>query len=148
MTARVDTEGDESQIRALVAKWAEAVRNRNATALTSGFAPDVVMFDLIEPLRYAGKAAVAERAQQWLSSFKAPPGYEVRDLKVTAGDDVAFCHSLNRVVGTTHQGTQIDMWWRATVCFQKVEGNWVVTHEHSSVPFNMQSGEASLNLNP
>ena len=107
-----------------------------------------MVFDLIEPLRYAGAAAVKKRAEQWLVVLPGPIGYEVRELKITAGDDVAFCHSLNHVNGTTKQGQKIDMWWRATVCFRKVDGKWVVAHEHSSVPFDMQSGKASLGLNP
>jgi ketosteroid isomerase-like protein len=81
-----------------------------------------------------------------LSSFERPVGYEVRDLSITAGDEVAFCHSLNRVTGTTIGGKKIDMSWRATLCCRKIDGKWMVTHEHSSVPFDMESGKASLDL--
>jgi ketosteroid isomerase-like protein len=40
------------------------------------------------------------------------------------------------------------MFWRATVCFEKLNGQWLVTHEHSSVPFNMETMQASLDLKP
>ena len=40
------------------------------------------------------------------------------------------------------------MWWRATVCYRKLDGRWLVTHEHASVPFDAQSGQASLGLEP
>jgi ketosteroid isomerase-like protein len=40
------------------------------------------------------------------------------------------------------------MCWRATVCYRKIYGSWMVTHEHNSVPFDPQTGKASLNLEP
>jgi ketosteroid isomerase-like protein len=40
------------------------------------------------------------------------------------------------------------MWWRATVCYRKLDGQWMITHEHASVPFDAQSGQASLALEP
>jgi ketosteroid isomerase-like protein len=40
------------------------------------------------------------------------------------------------------------MWWRATICYRKVDGAWRVTHEHASAPFNVASGRASLDLEP
>jgi ketosteroid isomerase-like protein len=80
---------------------------------------------------------------------KGPPiTLEMFDLIITAGDDVAFCHSLNRINGTTTSGGKLNMWVRATVCLGKIEGEWMVTHEHTSVPFNTGSGMASLDLTP
>ena len=75
-------------------------------------------------------------------------GYEIRDLEITASNDVAFCHFLNHVTGTTNDGKQIDMWWRATAGFRKLAGQWMLTHEHDSVPFDMESGLASVDLQP
>ena len=65
-----------------------------------------------------------------------------------AGDDVAFCHSLNRVSGRTGDGVVVDMWWRATNGFRRIPGGWVVTHGHSSEPFDMTSGKALTDLQP
>jgi hypothetical protein len=31
-------------------------------------------------------------------------------------------------------GGQLDMLWRTTVCFRKIDGNWMITHGHNSVP--------------
>jgi len=138
-------ESTQSQIRRILDRWADAVRAKDSKALTANFAPDVVVFDLIDPLKYDGLEALKQRAAQWLSAFQGPVSYETEDLRITTGDDVAFCHSLNHVKGTTVKG-KIDMRWRATVCFQKIDGQWTVTHEHSSVPFNMETGQASLDL--
>lgn len=139
---------EEDQIRELVESWSTAIRIRDSEALVARFASSALVFDLIEPLQYIGAEAVRVRAEQWLSSFEGPLAYEVRDLNITAGDDVAFCHSLNGIRGTKRGGEKIQMWWRATVCFRKIASRWTIVHEHSSVPFDMATGTASLGLKP
>jgi len=92
--------------------------------------------------------SVRGRADEWFSSFQGPIGYQVRDLSITAGEDVAFSHHVYRVTGTLREGTSVEMWVRATVGYRKVDGAWMVTHAHNSVPFDVESGRASLNLEP
>ena len=38
------------------------------------------------------------------------------------------------------------MWWRATVCCRKLDGKWMISHVHSSVPFDTEIDKASLGL--
>jgi ketosteroid isomerase-like protein len=64
------------------------------------------------------------------------------------GDGVAFSHSLNHVSGTLADGRQRNMWWRETACYEKLDGTWMVTHVHDSVPFNSDTGKPSLELKP
>jgi uncharacterized protein (TIGR02246 family) len=139
---------DEARIRKLIEERVRAISAKDVDALMSAHAPDVVMFDALDPLRYVGSEAVRERAGQWLSWYQGSVGYEVRDLSVTAGDEAAFCHYLYRVSGTMTNGREVDMWVRSTVCFRKAEGAWVVAHEHTSVPFDAESGKASVTLKP
>jgi ketosteroid isomerase-like protein len=70
----------------------------------------------------------------------------VRGLSVTAGEEAAFHHYLYRVSGTMTNGSEVAMWVRSAVCFRKTGGARVVAHEHTSVPFNAESGKASVNL--
>ena len=86
--------------------------------------------------------------EEWFASFQGPISYETLDMNITAGDDVAFAHGLCHVSATKTDGRQLDMWWRSTVCFRKIDGNWMISHEHNSVPFDPKSGEASLDLKP
>jgi ketosteroid isomerase-like protein len=139
---------DEAQLRALIDERVEAVRAKEIDALMARHAPDVLMFDALNPLRYTGADAVRERAEEWFSWYQGPIGYEVRDLSITAGDGAAFCHYLYRVTGTMTNGREVDMWVRSTVCFRKIDGKWLVAHEHTSVPFDAESGKASVDLKP
>ena len=139
---------NEAQIRAIIDDRSKAVRAKDINGAVSHYAPNIRSFDVVNPLQYVGSDSSRKRAEEWFSSFQGPIGYELRDLSITASDDVAFCHSLNRVNGTLKDGGQLDMWWRATVCYRKIDGKWIVTHEHSSVPFDVETGKASLDLKP
>ena len=70
------------------------------------------------------------------------------EFEIAAGDDVAFAYGLSHVSATKADGGSLDMWWRATLCFRRIEGEWMAVHEHNSVPFNMENGQASLDLEP
>jgi uncharacterized protein (TIGR02246 family) len=138
----------ESQIRALIDDRVKAVRAKDVNGAISVIAPDVRSFDVVNPLQQIGLDASKKRAEAWFSSLQGAIDYEIRDLSISAGDDVAFSHGLSHVSATTRDGGQLDMWWRTTICFRKIDGKWVVTHEHNSVPFDPASGQASLDLRP
>jgi uncharacterized protein (TIGR02246 family) len=139
---------DEAEIRALIDTRVKAVRTKDVNMALSNIAPDILSFDVVNPLQYIGSDASRKRTEEWFSSFQGPIGYEIRDLSITTGDDVAFCHSLNQVSATKTDGKKFEMWWRATVGYRKIDGTWMATHEHSSVPFDVESGKASLDLKP
>jgi ketosteroid isomerase-like protein len=80
--------------------------------------------------------------------YQRPLGYEIRDLTLTVGEDVAFGHSLNRISGALKNGTRTGYWVRWTGCFQKIDGNWLIVHDQVSVPLDVESGRALLNLEP
>jgi uncharacterized protein (TIGR02246 family) len=148
MQPRTAKSNDETPIREIMNDQVEAIRAKDANRALSNYAPEVLAFDLITPLQYSGIEALRKRLEEWFASFQGPIGFEMRDLNITAGNEVAFCHSLNGVRGTKTDGEKIEMRWRATVCFLKIDGKWMVTHTHSSVPFDMKSGKASLDLKP
>jgi uncharacterized protein (TIGR02246 family) len=148
MTAGNGRTNAEAEIRALIEAQAEAISAKDVDGSVASYAPDVLLFDVVNPLRSTGSEGAHKRLAEWFASFQGPIGYELRDLAITAADDVAFCHGLKRVRAITAGGQRLDMWWRATICYRKVDGAWQVTHEHASVPFDAASGRASLDLEP
>jgi len=85
------------------------------------------------------------KEKNWMDAFamyQRPLGYEIRDLTLTLGDDVAFGHSLNRVSGTLKNGNRTDFWLRWTACFRKIDGNWLVAHDQVSVPIGERQSVA------
>jgi ketosteroid isomerase-like protein len=142
---------DEAQIRQMMVEQATAMRARDAAALVSRYAPETVKFDLTPPLQHSGpEVHDVTGLQSWFAGFDGPIDYEIRDLTVTAGEEVAFCHSLNRL-STTPRGapSSFTLWFRATVCLRKIDGTWRITHEHNSTPFYMDGSlRAALDLEP
>jgi uncharacterized protein (TIGR02246 family) len=140
---------DEARVRELIADWAAAVRAKDVDGVVSHYAADVVSFDLAPPLQYTGREALRKSLAGWFHTFQGPVGFEVRELTIAAGDEAAFCRSLNRITGKRTDGTETDVWVRATVGCRKVDGRWVISHEHASVPLYMDGSErAALDLKP
>lgn len=139
---------DEAAIRACIDARIAAVRAKDVDALMAGYAPDVVTFDMVRPLMNAGTGAVRKRVEEWFGSFGSAIDYQISDLHLSVSGDVAFGHNFTSVRGTTTQGNKVAMWFRETVGFRKIDGRWTVTHQHSSVPFDMATGKALLDLSP
>jgi ketosteroid isomerase-like protein len=134
---------DEEQIRAVIADRAAAMHDRDAERFVACYAPQITKFDLAPPLAYQGpEARDAEALRAWFASHPGGPvGYEIRDLAVTVGGDVAFCHSLTQLGGA--------LWFRSTLGLRRIGGAWRITHEHNSTPFYMDgSDKAALDLQP
>lgn len=112
------------------------------------FAPDIVSFDIVPPLRHKGTEAKRKNWMDVFTAYQGPLGYEIRELTITVGDDVAFGHSLNRISGTMKNGTRSDFWVRWTGCFRKIDGTWLIAHDQVSVPLDVESGRALLDLRP
>jgi ketosteroid isomerase-like protein len=145
------TRQDEAQIRQLVSGREVAMRARDAERIISSYPPDVVKYDLAPPLlRADADARDVNRLRSWFAGFDGPIEYEIRDLKIAAGGDLAFCHSLNRLSATPRgMGQPFSLWFRATLCLTKIEGRWSISHEHNSTPFYMDGSlRAALDLEP
>lgn len=70
--------------------------------------------------------------QTWEVFFTAPQGpisFVPSELQATASDDVAFASCLVHCEGTSAGPVDV----RLTVGLRKIDGVWIVTHEHHSV---------------
>jgi ketosteroid isomerase-like protein len=131
---------EEAAIKSEVDAIAEAVRTKDVNSFLSRCAPDVVIFDMLPPLKHEGMAAVRRNWDAALGRFQGSADYEVQDLEIEVDGSVAFCHCLARFGGTLRDGTHVSTWLRSTIGFQKFDDRWKVVHEHVSVPIEMDSG--------
>jgi uncharacterized protein (TIGR02246 family) len=149
MNTTSDKTIEEARIRDQLDGWTKALRAKDIEGVMSNYAPDIVLFDLIPPLQYRGEETCRTNWAEWFHTFQGSVGYEIADLRITSSNDVAFCHSLNRIHGERTDGEHTDVWVRATVGLRKRDGTWKITHEHYSVPFYMKPPfKASLDLKP
>ena len=130
---------NEDQIRELTQQWLKAVHARDAEAVMACYADDVIAYDLFTPTKVTGVGDYRKNYEMWFQCCQGPMNYEIKELDIVAGDEVAFCRSLNRMTGPNPEGKEEETWIRVTVCFQKQAGAWKVVHEHVSVPLDMES---------
>src|SRR5215831_6668407 len=139
---------DEAAIRQRIDELVEAIRAADLEGLKSIYAPDIVSFDVGPPLQHIGARAKWKNWEEAFTVFQRPLDYETRGLTITLDGDVAFAHGINRLTGTLKNGSRGGSWVRATLCFRKIDGDWLVVHDHASVPLDLESGRALLNLEP
>jgi len=139
---------DEAQIRQLWNDWAKAFRAHDVNAIMSLYTPDVVAYDIIPPLQYAGKDAYRKDYEEFLAQFDGPIDVEFRNLTIVAGDNVGYVYTLERLSGKLKNGQRMDMWVRCTSGVRKINGKWLDAHDHCSVPVDFASGKAALDLKP
>lgn len=139
---------EEAAIRQRIERLVQAIRAMDLEGLKPLYAPDIVSFDVQPPLQHVGAEA---KWRNWVDAFTAyqpPLGYEVRDLTITQGGDLAFTHGFGRLSGTLRNGNRAGFWVRWTACLRKIDGDWLVVHDHVSVPLDVASGRGVLNLEP
>lgn len=139
---------EETSIRQMLADFTLAMQAKDVERIMSYYAPDLVAFDLMPPLRFQGRDEYRKAWEIGLDMMKGPWTFEQRDLKVQVSGDLAFCHALNHAAGESRDGKSMDGWMRWTCCLRKVNGKWQIVHEHNSVPIDMESDKAEWNLKP
>jgi ketosteroid isomerase-like protein len=112
------------------------------------YAPRIIYFHLVPPLRYVGAAALRSRFSHWFEGWKSPIGMEMHDLNIWVSGDVAGASMLLRASGTRMDGREVGYWVRTSNCCQRSNGKWLMIHEHVSLPVDFASGSAVMDLVP
>lgn len=138
------------EIREVIESKAALLQKGDASAVMAHYAPRFVEFTLAPPLRQAGDGRDPAPLTAWMATFEAPPRRTVTELEITADGDVAFATSLDCLTAVPRGATEpFTLWFRVTLGLRRIDGRWLVTHEHESVPFEMDgSFRASTGLTP
>lgn len=125
---------DEMQIRALIERWAKAVRDENRAGIRADHDPDILMFDVPPPFLSRGIEAYMATWEMFLSCTEKPVTLDFHDINITAGQDVAFATAIGRCVNITPNGEREKLEFRLTMGLRKFDGQWRILHEHHSLP--------------
>jgi uncharacterized protein (TIGR02246 family) len=138
--APVDTSAqDQAAIRVLEDKFAAAFNARDSNAIMALYSSgdDLVVFDSVPPRQYTGWDAYKKDWDDTFAMFPGPVQFQVSDLVVTVGGDVAFSHSIQSGTFTDKKGKKVALTVRVTDGYKKVNGQWLIAHEHVSIPVDM-----------
>jgi uncharacterized protein (TIGR02246 family) len=130
---------DESTIRSLVESWAAAVRKKDVPGILRNHSPSVLMFDVPPPLKSEGIDAYEKTWDLFFEWAPDPVVFDIQEMEVNAGHDVAFVTALMRcsVREKTAQYEPLD--FRLTMGLRKIDNQWIVLHEHHSIPATDQA---------
>jgi ketosteroid isomerase-like protein len=126
------TQADETQIRDLIKNWERSVNAKDINGVLAGHSNDILLFDVVEPIQSKGiDAYKVSWEQQFFPWYGDDGAFKIDELKVFAGNDIAFCHGFIYCSGT-EKGQKVSLKIRLTVGLKKINGEWVVVHEHHS----------------
>ncbi|KAB1139775.1 SgcJ/EcaC family oxidoreductase [Streptomyces luteolifulvus] len=126
---------DETQIRILITKWAEAVHRGDLDGVLADHADDILMYDVPPP--HEGIRGLLPYAATWPPFFDWQAQgacFDIDTLDVTAGEDVAYAHALLRCGTPEELAEHPALRLRLTFGLRKERGRWTVAHEHHSFP--------------
>lgn len=142
---------DEQEIRALEERFAAAFRAKDVPAIMKGYAPgsELFVFDVTPPRQYVGFDAYKKDWEDFFAAFPGPVDtFEVQDLSIVTGDKLAYSHSIQPGIMTAKDGSKFNLTARVTDCYRKINGKWLITQEHISVPVDLNTGKPDLASKP
>jgi uncharacterized protein (TIGR02246 family) len=125
---------NEIEIHKIIENWAKAVRAEDIEGIVAHHSNDILLFDVPPPFQSKGMAAYRKSWEAFFAWFNDSGIFDLSELNITAGDDVAFCHGHLRCAGTGGNGKRMELMVRLTVCLKKINSKWMVVHEHHSEP--------------
>jgi ketosteroid isomerase-like protein len=134
MSANNNRTTDEAAIRELIESWAKAVRTKKINGILANHSPEILMFDVPPPIQSKGIEAYKKTWDLFFSWSHNPVVFDISEMNITAGNDVAFVTALMRCAGTEANGERIELEFRLTIGLRRIGGQWIIMHEHHSIP--------------
>ncbi|MBZ5610703.1 MAG: nuclear transport factor 2 family protein [Acidobacteriia bacterium] len=141
---------DEADIRALEKSYVDAFNAKDTKAMMAVYSPDesLVAFDAIPPRQYVGFNAYKKDNEDFVAAFPGPIKVEQIDWKIETDGTLGYGHGFLHAVLTDKDGKQLDSTVRMTDVYRKINGKWLIVHEHLSFPVDMATGKADLTSKP
>lgn len=146
VTTNADTA--RADVMAVLDSRVQACRAKDIDRLMSLYARGIVYYDIIPPHRFIGADEVRGNFLRWFGEYEGDIGLETHDLSVAVSGDVAFAHMLHPDSGQRRSGQNVTVWVRSTVCLQRTNDQWLITHEHISFPINPVDWSAVVDVGP
>lgn len=131
MDTRTD---DERTLRQLIADWSAAARRRDYEGVLAHHAPNILMFDVPPPFQSEGLDAYRKTWDLFFGAMADPPTFNFSDVRVKAGEDLAFATAHGTCLNREKDGAVTELHFRLTMCFERRDGQWLIVHEHHSLP--------------
>jgi ketosteroid isomerase-like protein len=139
----------EREIEHRLESYFDAFARGDLEEILGFIALDVVAYDMPPTLRNLGRDAYKESSEKWfISAFEFPIAYEMREQEIITTGDLGLVYGITHMTGRFKEtGEILSSWLRHTIGLQKISGEWIIIHEHVSVPVD-EEGMALKDLEP
>ena len=146
-TAHAD---DQADIKALEQRYVTAVKAKDIQAIMVCYVSDesLFVFDVYPPRQYVGAKAYQKDWEELFSTYPGPVELEMSDLSVMSEGNLGYGHNIQHWTGTDKEGKKAPFILRVSNGYRKINGKWLISHEHVSVPVDLATGKAELASKP
>jgi ketosteroid isomerase-like protein len=118
---------DLKNVTDLIRAWEAAVQKQDMAGALAHHSPDILMFDVPEPIQIRGLAEYQETWELFFANNEpGPASFRLHELQVIVDGSLAVAHSLLDAT---------DDKCRLTSVLSKIDGEWLFVHEHHSSPW-------------
>jgi uncharacterized protein (TIGR02246 family) len=140
-----------SKVQDVLENYKSAVYEKDAEKFLSAYAADVHIYDCWGNWECKGISSWRENVMKWFNGLMEEGNLlkvDFNDLTIEENTNVAFIHcAVSYVAYSEKSGEKLrQMTNRFTFCLKNVNESWLITHEHSSLPIDMQTGKGMFNL--
>ena len=124
---------DDAAVRRVIGDWYRAIVRCDLEGVVAAHTDDIVMFDVPPPER--GARGLTDYQATWPPFFEwlsSGASFEIDELEVAAGDDVAFAWAILRCGSEAEFRERPDRRLRLTLGLRRLDTGWVIEHEHHS----------------
>jgi ketosteroid isomerase-like protein len=149
MTTAEQSSTIEAQITQRMLDWREAFVAKDVDRMMSFYAEGdaFTAFDLMPPIEFTGGEQWRQGWVNFFAAFEGPFELELAGMQVHASGEIGFARAFVRLVGTMF-GETVDMWVRTTNCFRLIDDQWLMIHDHVSMPTDFATGKTLTTLSP
>ena len=139
------------KVQDILENYKTAIHEKDVEKFISMYAPEMHIYDCWGNWESKGISSWKENVVDWFNGLSEDDvllKVDFNDIAVEENLNLAFIHCA--VTFAAHQvesGEKLrQMTNRFTFGLKKVNESWVITHEHSSLPINMETGMGIFNL--
>lgn len=139
------------KVQDVLENYKTAIYEKDVEKFLFLYAPEIHIYDCWGNWECKGISSWKENVEVWFNGLSEDGvllKVDFHDLVVEENTYLAFVHCA--VTFAAHQvetGKILrQMTNRFTYGLKKVNGTWLITHEHSSLPINMETGKGIFNL--
>jgi uncharacterized protein (TIGR02246 family) len=138
------------QVQDVLQNYQSAVYEKDVERFVSSYASDIHIYDCWENWECKGISQWRGMVKGWFNGLKEEGvslKVEFNDVAVEENSNLAFVHCAVSFTAHNESGEKLrQMANRFTFGLRKENESWTITHAHSSLPINMETGKGIFDL--